>query len=93
MDFEWDAAKDAANQEKHGIAFARAVAVFTDPFAIDEDGTTPEHGENRRKAVGRVGAEFVTVIYTDRPNARRILSARRARRNERVKYHQGSASG
>lgn len=89
MEFEWDPAKDAANLEKHGLGFDEAVLVFVDPARLEEDSTRPTDGEERSKAIGRVGANTVTVIFTERDGRRRIISARRARRDERFRYDQG----
>ncbi|MFM9106880.1 MAG: BrnT family toxin [Chloroflexota bacterium] len=86
MNFVWDEAKNAANRAKHGIGFEDAISVFEDALITDEDSTKPEHGEIRRKAIGKAGSVIVAVIYTDRPGQRRIISARRARRNERIHY-------
>lgn len=93
MDFEWDPEKDAANLAKHGFSFLRATAVFDDPRCIIEDSTRPEHGEERRRAVGLVDAVVITVIFTDREQRRRIISARRARRDERARYDRGATAG
>jgi len=92
MEFEWDDTKERSNEQKHGISFTDAADVFDDPYHIEEDVTRPEHGERRFKAIGTVGAYVVAVIYTDRGDRRRIISARRAKRNERRQYHQGPAS-
>lgn len=93
LDFEWDARKAESNLEKHGISFATATAVFDDPNHIEEDTTRPEQGETRTKAVGMVKDELiVAVVYTDREQKRRIISARRAGKNERDKYYQSQAA-
>ena len=93
MPFDWDPAKADSNLAKHGITFRRALRVFDDPDATTTDVTRPEHGEERFKAVGRVDEMFITVVFTDRGSVRRIISARRSRRNERRDYHdQGKAS-
>jgi uncharacterized DUF497 family protein len=88
--FEWDPAKDEANEHKHDISFTDAIMVFDDPQHIVDDVTRPEHGEKRAMAIGRVGAFVFAVIYTERHQRRRIISARRARRNERERYRQGA---
>lgn len=88
--FEWDENKDSTNSEKHGITFLEAIAVFLDPFVLEEDSTRPEYGEVRRKAVGNVRGRMVTVIFTLREDRRRIISARRARPDERQRYDQGA---
>jgi uncharacterized DUF497 family protein len=44
----------------------------------------PEFGEVRKKAIGQLTSGWtVAVIYTDRGDRRRIISARRARTNQR----------
>ena len=85
-EFEWNSAKAASNHQKHGISFAEARAVFDDPLHLEEEATEPHYGEWRTKAIGRMGQLMVTVIYTERHHRRRIISARRARRDERERY-------
>jgi uncharacterized DUF497 family protein len=86
MEFDWDPAKDALNQTKHDIGFDEAKDVFDDPQHLEEDSTRPHHGEQRSKAIGRLGTFIVAVIYTDRLERRRIISARRASKDERERY-------
>ena len=90
IEFEWDPAKDEANEYKHNISFTEAIAVFDDPQHIVEDATRPEHGERRTMAIGRVGAFVLVVFFTERDQRHRIISARRAKRNERERYRQGA---
>lgn len=92
MEFEWDPAKDAANIAKHELGFGDATAVFDDRHVLVEDSTRPEHGEERRRAIGVVKGRLVTVIFTDRPTGRRIISARKARKDERARYDQSKAA-
>ena len=93
MEFEWDPAKNDSNELKHGISFLDALAVFDDPNVLFESTTKLEHGEIRYKAVGRIDTRHFTIIYTDRPGARRIISVRRSRTNERRQYDQGKEAG
>lgn len=86
IQFEWDFAKTDANLEKHGIDFDDAVRVFEDPRAQTTDVAMPEYGEERFKTVGMVDERIIAVIYTDRGANRRLISARRSRRNERRDY-------
>ncbi len=86
--FEWDEAKDAANDAKHGIRFVDAATVFSDPRYLKEDSSRPEHGEERRKAIGTVSGRVIAVIFTYRHERLRIISARRARPDERAHYDQ-----
>lgn len=91
-EFDWDPAKREINLQKHEIDFVDAVAVFRDTQHIREDTTRPEHGEQRTKAIGRAGSMLICVIYTDRGDRRRIISARRARRDERERYRKSAES-
>lgn len=92
MEFEWDAANEAINVEKHGISFVDAATVFDDPNRLEEDSTRPEHGELRGRAIGMMGSRVITVIYTDRPGGRRIISARRARKGEERRYRESATT-
>ncbi len=92
MQFDWDPPKAASNLMKHRITFRQAIRVFDDPQASTTDVTKPEYGEERFKSVGIVDGLFITVVFTDRGPLRRIISARRSRRNERRDYNnQGDA--
>jgi uncharacterized DUF497 family protein len=92
VEFEWDPAKDVVNEAKHGISFEDAKRVFEDPQHLVEQSTARDYGEPRRLAIGRFGSFVITVIFTDRHEIRRIISARRARRNERERYRQSAES-
>jgi uncharacterized DUF497 family protein len=93
IEFEWNDAKDEANQKKHSIGFDEAKDVFEDPQLLIEDSTRPEHGEQRSKAIGRLGHFLIAVIYTRRPGRLRIISARRAKRDERERYRRRAEAG
>ena len=84
--FEWDPLKNESNEDKHDIPFEDAEYVFQDPQRIDVDATRPEHGEQRRIVTGRVGDRVMTVAYTLRGEQIRIISARKARPDERRAY-------
>ncbi|MCA9876313.1 MAG: BrnT family toxin [Thermomicrobiales bacterium] len=74
----------ASRFSKHRRSFS--IHVF-----IAEDSTRPDYGEERRKAIGCVSGRVVAVVFTFRGDRRRIISARRARPNERKQYDQGSS--
>jgi uncharacterized DUF497 family protein len=90
MDFEWDEAKRQAHILKHGIDFVDAIEVFTGRFIETED-RRRDYGERRFLATGEAQGETLRVIYTSRGTHCRIISARRARRNERRAYYAGIA--
>jgi uncharacterized protein len=83
MLFEWDETKRQANLAKHLIDFAEAVRVFEGPVF---EKVQRRHGENRTLAVGLLEDIEVVVIYVVRGKYRRIISTRRANRNERQDY-------
>jgi len=85
MSYEWDPNKAIANIEKHGIDFADAVTVFDDLNAVTID--DPDYEEQRfitiaMDAFGRV----LLVAYTWRGDIIRLISARKATKNERKQY-------
>ena len=90
-EFEWDPAKARSNLRKHGIDFETATVVFEDPFAIVELDRM-EGGEERWHTIGMGGgAPILLVVHTIRDEdieIIRIISARRAERNERRRYEQ-----
>ena len=88
LQFEWDAAKAAANFRKHGVDFETATEVFGDPFAIEHfDAANSFLGEDRYLITGMGGGALLTVVYTQRGEAFRIISARRAVRQEHDNYY------
>jgi uncharacterized DUF497 family protein len=86
MGFEWDERKRLSNLRKHGVDFADLEPLFEGPFS-DKSDQRRAFGEARRIAVGRIGTIIVSVVYTWRGDARRIISARRANRHEREDFY------
>ena len=88
MRYGWDPAKAEANQEKHGVRFADAVAVFSDERALTLDDPHPE--EERYVTIGMDAfARLLIVVYTWRGEVIRPIPARRATRSERARYAEG----
>ena len=83
--FEWDERKNRQNIEKYGISFQRAAAIFNGQVLRWED-TRKNYGEERRSAIGRTENRILQVVYTPRNGNIRIISARKATKNERRKY-------
>ena len=82
--FEWDEAKRQSNIEEHGIDFEDAASIFSRPYLrIRSD----RNDEMRFVAIGCIKDIEIAVVYTIRAGACRIISARRARTNEREDYH------
>ena len=82
--FEWNEAKRRANIKQHGIDFEDAASIFSRPYLrIRSD----RNDEMRFVAIGCIRDVEIAVVYTMRAGACRIISARRARTNEREDYH------
>ncbi len=85
--FEWDEAKSERNQIERGFDFALAARIF-DGDTIEREETGRDYGEQRLVAIGQGGGITLTVVYTERDGARRIIPARRANKGERRVYGQ-----
>jgi hypothetical protein len=83
MLFEWDESKRLANLVKHYIDFRDAKRVFDG--LVFERGASRD-GEDRMLAIGLLEHIEIVVVYVMRGKSRRIISARRANRNERQDY-------
>jgi uncharacterized protein len=84
--FEWDDAKAVANEAKHGVDFALATLVFNDPFAIEFLDDREDYDENRFIRIGIAQGVVLTVVHTERAERIRLISARRATRQEQDEY-------
>lgn len=90
--FEWDGEKAATNYEKHGLAFVLAPEVF-ERMTLEAVDDRKDYGETRFIALGVTSTGLVVVmVYTWRGDCRRIISLRKANKNEQEKYRK-SAKG
>ncbi len=87
MNFEFDAAKLTSNLRKHGIDLTDAAYVFLDPKRFDLTDTRKNYGEDRRICVGQVLDRVWVVVYTQRADAIRLISARKANEREKNRYN------
>ena len=85
MEFEWDENKNRENIKKHGISFKRAAKIFSG-HVLEWIDSRYDYDEERIIALGRSFRTILYIIYTWRGDARRIISARRATKDERRKY-------
>lgn len=85
MEFEWDDTKAEANIAKHDIDFDTAIDLFDGRDVIESQSAYPD--EARWQHTGIVDERFMTVIWTRRGDAIRIISARRARLHEKRDYY------
>ena len=84
MEFEWDPKKAISNERKHAITFEFATGVFEDARRTERSDSSSV--EERWATVGLVEGFEIYVVYTTRNEAIRLITARRATRNEREEY-------
>lgn len=80
--FEWDKIKNVENQRKHGISFETATALWGGVHLEAENIAYSEDGEKRNATMGLIGDEIYVAIWTMRGENIRLISVRRARKNE-----------
>ena len=86
MRFRLDPAKATSNLKKHRVSFADAEGVLQDPLAVTVEDPDAE-GEQRFISIGLGSAgELLVVVWTERDDECRVISARRATRKERKQY-------
>jgi len=81
--FDWNERKSELNLAKHGIDFGDAIEVFYGPIMLRR---SDRNNEERWVAVGYSENRLIAVVFTRRENVIRIISARRARKNEERHY-------
>ena len=82
----WDENKAASNKKKHKVSFETAAEVFLDENRYEEFDEFHSDDEYRYKTVGMVD-NILTVIYTERKEKTRLISARRAVKSEVQRYY------
>jgi len=85
--FEWDPRKNAANKRKHGVSFEEAETAFYDDRALLAD--DPDDEEDRFVLLGlslSLRMLLVCHAYREEDSVIRIISARKANRQERAEY-------
>ena len=86
MKFEWDEDKNTINKAKHKISFETAAYVFDDPYYIEMFDFEHSVDEDRYIAIGKVG-DVLFVVFTERKDTIRLISARLATNAERSLYY------
>lgn len=89
LQFEWDSNKAGSNKKKHGVSFEEASTVLGDPLSVTIADPAHSRGEDRFVTIGTsLNNKLIVVVHTDRDGIIRIISARRATRNEKQQYEQ-----
>lgn len=81
--FEWDENKSEINLAKHAIAFDDASEIFYGKIVVRR---SDRNNEERWIAIGYSENRLIAVVFTRREGVVRIISARRARKNEEREY-------
>jgi len=87
--FEWDPAKNALNRRKHGVSITEAATVFADETALLVDDPDHSDAEDRFVLLGLSSRWRVLVVvhcYRADDAVIRLISARKADRQERARY-------
>ncbi|HEX4045907.1 MAG TPA: BrnT family toxin [Gammaproteobacteria bacterium] len=87
MKFEWDNNKNEINIQQHGIDFHDAAVIFEYPILIKTD-TRKDYGEKRLIGLGLLFGVVIVIVFTKRGEAIRVISIRRANKNERKIYQE-----
>ena len=90
VEYEWDDAKAAENRRRHGVDFRDSIMAIEDPHRLEEIDSRTEYGEERIRIIGMAVGKILFVVTTLRGDRTcRIISARRATRNEQDRYYAG----
>jgi uncharacterized DUF497 family protein len=87
MEDRFDPAKDVANQEKHKLPLGFGEQIFDDDAHLILPSIRQEDGEDRFKAIGRVGEKLFTGVFVWRDDLPRFISVRRSNKGEERAYH------
>ncbi len=89
--FEWSPEKAKENIEVHGVSFDEATTVFQDVLSLTIYDPLHSDVEDRYIIIGSSYKNRVLVIvHTERKNRIRIISARKATRNEKKQYEENA---
>ena len=90
MLFEWNEQKNRQNRKKHKIDFKTAARVFADENRIEYYDVLHSEEEDRYITIGVINGvvTVIFVVYTEKENCIRIISARKANESERRMYYE-----
>jgi uncharacterized DUF497 family protein len=88
----WNPDKAAANLDKHGVGFQDAATVLIDPLSVTFPSEDHSKNESRFLTIGEsTKGELLVIAHTEEDDIIRIISARRATRQERRFYEKGKS--
>ena len=89
--YEWHRTKASENRRKHGVDFHDAIPALEDPDRLEETDDRHAYDEQRTMVIGMaLKSRVLFVVTTSRSeDTCRIISARKATRNEQDRYYAG----
>ena len=91
LHFTWDPKKATANRQKHGVSFEEASTAFRNLLATVLPDPTHSGQEERWLIIGHSAAgRLLLVVFTERVDRIRIISARETSARERREYEEHS---
>jgi uncharacterized DUF497 family protein len=89
LSFEWDERKARANLSKHGVTFEEAATIFGDVLSLTIADPAHSGTEDRFVILGNSYRQrLLVVVFVERRDTIRIVSARRATKTERKSYEE-----
>jgi uncharacterized DUF497 family protein len=88
--FEWNLSKAKVNMEKHGVSFDEAATVFYDDRAVEFYDDSHSDWEDRMLLLGlscKLRVLLICHCYRESDAVIRVISARKATKNESKLYH------
>ncbi len=89
--FEWDNKKNIANEKRHHVSFQTAMLVFADIYRIERYDDAHSVDEDRFITIGMVD-ELLYVVYTERKDRMRLITARIATAREAKLYYDNKSN-
>lgn len=89
--FEWDSIKAKKNIRIHGVSFDEASTAFGDTLSLTIYDPLHSDDEHRQILIGRsYKNRLLVIVHTERGNKIRIISARKATKQERTDYEENA---
>ena len=89
LQFEWDSGKARSSKNKHRITFEQACTIFGDSLSRTIVDPTHSETEDRFITIGTsVNNKLIVVVHSNNNDTIRIISARKATKNEKRQYEQ-----
>lgn len=89
--FEWDSTKATKNVKIHGVSFDEASTAFRDTLSLTIYDSLHSNEEERQILIGNsYKNRLLVVVHTERGDKIRIISARKATKNEKKQYEENA---